>query len=379
MIVLVIGLFLLIYAALNYYIGIRGFQLLSLFTGEINGGIYWSVFWFIALSYVFSKLLGNVLPNRVLNFLDYSGSYWMAIMLYSILIIVLVDIFKLINNKFEILYINSLYISILGISIVAFLMFLLIYGTWSATNTVVNKYEIKISKESRELKNLNIVMASDIHIGSAGYKDRMIKLVEQTNSIKPDIVLLVGDIIDDSVEPFIDNDMGKYLRQINSRLGIYAVTGNHEYISGKANEFVEILRECGVTVLQDDVIKIKDSFYLIGRNDVAGERYYGEKRKELSEIVENIDDRLPIILMDHQPKNLSEALNAGVDLQLSGHTHRGQLSPSNIITKKLFEVDWGYLKKEDLNVIVSSGFGTWGPPIRIGSRSELVNILISFQ
>jgi predicted MPP superfamily phosphohydrolase len=105
----------------------------------------------------------------------------------------------------------------------------------------------------------------------------------------------------------------------------------------------------------------------------------GIDRKDLSTLLQGVDKKLPIILLDHQPYNLSEAEKNGVDLQLSGHTHKGQISPGNLITKKVYEVDWGYEKKGNFNIYVSSGVGTWGPPIRTGSHSEIVDIYINFM
>ena len=379
MMFLVVAAMLIVYTLLNYYIGIRGLELVRIFNKDINRVIYWVIFYLFAFSYIVSKLLERYMPNKVSGVFNYLGSYYMAILLYSIIIIVIVDLFRLVNWNFHILGVNDTFKTYMGIVIVCILAFVLIYGTWSGSSTVINKYTLSVDKTSGDMKKLNIIMASDIHIGSVGYRNRMEKLVELTNSVKPDIVLLAGDIIDDRVEPFIEGNVGEYFKQIETPLGIYAVTGNHEYISGKVDEFVKILEENNVKVLRDDYSEINGSFYVVGRDDVSGGSYQETKRKDLSEITKNINKDLPIIVMDHQPKYLQEAVDAGVDLQVSGHTHRGQLSPSNLITKRLFEIDWGYLKKDNLNVIVSSGFGTWGPPIRIGSRSELVNIILEFK
>lgn len=376
---LVIGAMLIVYTLLNYYIGIRGLELVGIFTKDINRVIYWVIFYLFAFSYIVSKLLDRYMPSKISSVFNYLGSYYMAILLYSILIIIIVDVFRLVNWKFNILGVNDTFKTYMGVIIVCIFAFVLLYGTWSGSSTVISKYTLKVDKKAGEMKNLNIIMASDIHVGSVGYRNRMEKLVELTNSVKPDIVLLAGDIIDDRVEPFIEGNVGEYFKQINAPLGIYAVTGNHEYISGKADEFVKILEENNVKVLRDDHIEINGSFYVIGRNDISSGSYYGEDRKDLEDITKDLNKELPILIMDHQPKTLQEAVEAGVDLQVSGHTHRGQMSPSNIVTNRLFEIDWGYLKKENLNVIVSSGFGTWGPPIRIGSRSELVNIILEFK
>lgn len=373
--ILYIGLFILMFVGLNFYLGTRVLQLINIFH-HINHYVYWIIFWVIALSYVVSKIGRRFLPENLVEGLNLLGSYWLATMFFTLGISLLVDLFRLINGRFNFININPTFSMVIGIGIIALVMFILIYGTINATSPAISKYEIKIDKELKNSKEINIVMASDIHIGSAGYKDRMEKLVELTNSMNPDVVLLVGDIIDDSIEPFVKKEMGRYFEKLESTFGTYAVTGNHEYISGKVTDFVDMLREHKVTVLEDEGIKINDSFYIIGRNDVAVERFTGEKRKTLKEISNGFDEKLPIIVMDHQPKNLQEVLEAGVDLQVSGHTHKGQISPGGLVTSRIFEVDFGYLKKESLNVVVSSGFGSWGPPIRIGSRSEIVNIKI---
>ena len=132
-------------------------------------------------------------------------------------------------------------------------------------------------------------------------------------------------------------------------------------------------------MLRDNSVLIDNSFYVIGREDSSLERAAKIKRKDLSSLVEDLDKSKPFLLMDHQPGNLSEPEKQGIDLQLSGHTHRGRIFPANIITNGIFEIDYGYLKKNNSQFIVSSGYGTWGPPIRIGSRCEIVEINLKFK
>jgi len=126
-------------------------------------------------------------------------------------------------------------------------------------------------------------------------------------------------------------------------------------------------------------MKTTRSFYIVGREDTASNRFYQQDRKKVSELTENIDKNLPIILIDHQPKELQQAYESGIDLQLSGHTHRGQFFPNHIVTRRIFELDWGYLDRDGLHVVVTSGYGTWGPPIRIGNKPEIVNIRMRFS
>jgi predicted MPP superfamily phosphohydrolase len=192
------------------------------------------------------------------------------------------------------------------------------------------------------------------------------------------LILLPGDVIDDDIEPFIRLRMGEIMKQMKAPLGVYAILGNHEYIGGKIKEFVKEMKSIDIEVLMDHSVRIADSFYIIGRKDRSAERIGAGGRMEIEALLEEVDRKLPLILMDHQPYHLDKSAASGIDLQLSGHTHRGQMAPIHWITKRLYELDWGYLQKGAMHTIVSSGYGSWGPPIRLGSRSEIIDIKLQF-
>jgi len=182
-------------------------------------------------------------------------------------------------------------------------------------------------------------------------------------------------------EPHLTRTTGggrKNVTRFKSTFGVYTVMGNHEYIGG-AEEAYAYLSNHGVTVLRDRVIKLENSLYLVGREDRSMQRFTGRPRKPLSELMAPVDKRSPVILMDHQPFHLEEGENNGADLQISGHTHHGQLWPNNTITNLVYELSWGYKKRGNTHVYVSSGYGSWGPPVRTGNRPEIVNIRLQFQ
>ncbi|MNI67483.1 putative metallophosphoesterase [compost metagenome] len=181
-------------------------------------------------------------------------------------------------------------------------------------------------------------------------------------------------MLDDSIEPFIRNRMSEQMKQLKARYGVYAVLGNHEYYGGSIPEYTRVMADIGIKVLQDEVVETA-GVYIVGRKDKTAEAMEGG-RMSVSALLEGLDHSRPVIMMDHQPTGFGIAAEAGVDVLLSGHTHRGQIAPNHWITKRLFELDWGYLLKEKLHVIVSSGYGTWGPPIRLASRSELIKLEI---
>jgi uncharacterized protein len=373
----------LIFGGVNYYIGLRGWQGVGSLIPFLNNKVYWIMFWVTALSFILARLSGRFLPASVGYYLDLIGGYWMAAMLYLLIILPIVDIIKLIKRRVNFIprgiSESAIIKTYLGVLILLLLLGILIYGTWNAANIKVAHYDIDIPKKAGDLKELKIAMVSDLHLGTIVDNSRLSKMVDKINELQPDIILMAGDIIDDKVAPFVKQNMGEILKELKAKNGVYAATGNHDYYGGDSEELIKNLEASGVKVLTDKYMKINDSFYVVGREDIAVESYYKRNRKPLKELLSDVDKLLPVILIDHTPKNLQEPMENGVDLQVSGHTHRGQLFPSQYITQSLFELDWGYLKKDNLNVVVSSGIGTWGPPIRIGNSSELVEIVLRFE
>lgn len=372
------GLFFLLFAVVNYYIGLRGWQYLGQYL--LNKNLYWGIFWCIALSYLAARAAGGFLPIRVQYVATLLGSYWLGAMFYLLQILIVIDLMRFLNNKLH--FIPGEWVvkpPLGGVLVFVIVAVLLIYGTINAHNPRISRYEICINKESG-LRQLHAVMVSDIHLGEIMHHKRLVKLVYMVNRLEPDILFLPGDVIDEDIGPFIRQDMAATFQKIRTKYGKYAVPGNHEYIGGHIDKAVQYMEQAGITVLRDEYIKLKEGLYIIGRDDNFHARIGGSpKQRELSQVMEGVDRSLPVILLNHQPTGLSEAERLGVDLQLSGHTHRGQFFPNNLITQALFAIDWGYLQKGGLQVIVSSGFGTWGPPIRIGNRPEIVELFIKFK
>ena len=220
-------------------------------------------------------------------------------------------------------------------------------------------------------------MFSDLHLSPINNEAFLNKIVEKVNSLNPNIILLPGDIVDDKAEILKRNGIGFGVKNLKSKYGVFSCTGNHEFINGVEGS-VKFARESGITVLQDEFIKIENLFYVIGREDVSKGNFTKGKRELLKDIISNIDDNLPLILLDHTPVRLNEAVENKIDLQLSGHTHNGQMFPLNFITNLIYEVSWGYLKKGNTQFYVSSGVGSWGPPVKLVSDAEIVNLKIKF-
>jgi len=248
----------------------------------------------------------------------------------------------------------------------------LVLGSFSARYAKVANYTVSIEKPLPR-NGLRVILISDIHIGSMVHKKELKRIVSGINALKGDIVLIAGDIIDRDLDVYKQENLNEEFRAINAPLGVYAVPGNHDYFGGNINALKQCLADGGVKLLVDESVLLDNSFYVIGRNDFSAGRR-GTVRKTLRELTAGIDASLPVIVMDHQPLNLGEVEAAGVDLQVSGHTHHGQIWPGPLITRRIYEDDYGLLYKGKSAIVVTSGCGTWGPPLRIGTRSEIVCI-----
>ncbi len=371
----------LIYALINFYIIRRGLMALPAdSTLRIWLIVVVSI---IAISFIAGRFLERITVNWLTTTLIWIGSFWLAIMVYLLLQIVIIDIFRGLDSLFGIFpaIIKSNPAKtreITGIIVLSITLIVVALGHINTWFPVIREYQFNINKSGGKLKKLHIVAMSDLHLGTTIEKRHMSGIARKVNALHADIILIPGDIIDEDIAPVIHSNVGEKLKMLKAKYGVYAVTGNHEYIGGvqKAKKY---LAEQNVKLLNDTVELIDNSFYVAGREDLTINQFTNHRRKELNDIVDNVDKSKPIILLDHQPFKLKNAVENGIDLQLSGHTHHGQLWPFNYITNMVFELSRGYLKKENTHIYVSSGVGGWGPPIRTVNRPEIISITLNFN
>lgn len=349
--------FLIVYFLLCFYIAYNGWVWLKLSFQFTYKKTYFIVMLLISISF----FLHHIYPFFILSWVGYT---WMLVMLYSLIVLPIFNLIYFLNKKRGIKW--------FGYAIFTVLLFVFIYGSYNVWNPIVVSYDVEIEKKT-ELDELKILMVSDIHINETIGSSYLNWLINKSKEIKPDIIFLAGDVIDNSIEPYLKNKVGETLSGLKAPMGVYAVLGNHEYYGGHIPIFLEEMNDIDVSVLVDEVTNIDDLFYVVGRED-----YSSKDRKSIEELTHSLNKEKPIFLIDHQPRELEKASAAGVDIMVSGHTHKGQLFPGNYITKAIFENHYGLYKKENLHSIVSSGFGLWGPPFRIGSRSEVVEINVTF-
>jgi predicted MPP superfamily phosphohydrolase len=380
--IIFISIFTLITGLISFYIFIRGLQ--SIPTNSCLRSPFIIIFWTVALSFICGRLLESVLPYFLTEILVWVGSFWIAASLYCLLAVVALDLLRLVNHflPFFPAAITTHYQQakqILGVCVFGLVGIVLIAGHINSLLPRVVTLDLSIARKASKLKQLNIVAVSDIHLGTIVGRSRIDHIVERINSLDPDLVLLPGDIVDEDLAPVIKQNLGEALSGIKSRLGVFAVTGNHEYIGG-VEDACRYLVAHHITMLRDQSVLIADSVFLVGREDRSSNRFPGgHPRKELAELMRSVDRNYPVILMDHQPFGLEEAVAQNIDLQISGHTHDGQLWPVNYIVDRVYELPWGYKKTGNTNFYVSDGVGTWGPPVRVGNRPEIVNIHVKFE
>jgi uncharacterized protein len=323
------------------------------------------------------------LPPELAGLFWRFGAWWFGFVFYAVPVMLLADLARLITwivrwfpagpGKARFPAIRREWILAGGMAVIL----LLFTGHLNARHLRVVSRQMRLGPSCGPRNSLGLVLISDLHLGVLVDRAFLQRVVEETAALRPDLIVFAGDIVDRDIRILEQEGIGELLSRLRAPLGVYAVTGNHEFITG-AEEAVEYLSRQGITFLRDRAVKIADSFYLAGREDVTVRRRRGAEIP-LREILEEIDVHCPVIILDHQPRRLEEAAAAEVNLVLCGHTHHGQLFPLNLITSALYPISWGYGKLGETQVYVTGGAGTWGPPVRIGNTPEIVYLKIEFQ
>jgi predicted MPP superfamily phosphohydrolase len=251
-----------------------------------------------------------------------------------------------------------------------------VYGLWEARSIVVTPLRVPMANLPAHLEGMRVVQISDVHLGLIVRGDRLRSIVRQVNELNPDLILITGDLVD--AEVWHMEDVVEPLRELRSKHGIFAVTGNHEYFAN-VNRAVSFMEQAGVQVLRNRLVEVAGGLQLVGRDDVVAERITRRPTPPLSEIMRGADKSKPTIFLYHTPTtSLAELESHGIELQLSGHTHRGQLWPFHLLVKHIFpETYYGHFTNGKATIYVSRGTGTWGPPMRVGARPEITLVTLT--
>lgn len=263
---------------------------------------------------------------------------------------------------------------LIGVLVVALVMG---YGYYNIRQVHRTEYTLETEKDLGQ--ELRIVQISDLHMGTVMDTSKLRTYCQKIEQENPDILALTGDIFDERTSREEMEETAKLLGGIKTTYGIYYVFGNHDYNYYSITPFYtpeelcRVLTENGIQVLEDDIVEVTDNLTIVGRKDAS------VARSEMSELIFGVDKDAFVLLLEHQPVGLTENASLGVDLQLSGHTHAGQIWPTGQLSELagVVELNYGWKKIDDFQVIVSSGIAGWGYPIRTGGHSEYVVITVS--
>ena len=388
---------------LPFYLGVSSYMMFRFFywMKHCNHRFNWLrfkepfavVYLFMALSPVIAFLLPKSAVAIVIRRLS---TYWIGIMLYSLLYVVLFDLLRLIAKhtklKNTLLFSRGSVISI-GSVVVACAVATCLYGIFNARNIKVNEYSVTVNKSCGSDKHLKAVLVADLHMGYAIGVDHITNMVEKINQQDADIVIIAGDIFDNSYDGMDDPEGIKaQLKSIKSKYGVYAVYGNHDIDEkilmgftfdwgGKqlhSEKMTNFMKECNIKLINDESVLINDEFYLVGRRDTDKPGTEDGTRAEISELTKDLDKTKPIFVLSHEPDELQKTADAGADIDFSGHTHDGQLFPGNLTIGLFWENPCGMIKKDNMYSIVTSGVGVYGTFMRVGTDAEICSVDIDF-
>ena len=388
---------------LPFYLGVSSYMMFRFFywMKHCNHRFNWLrfkvpfavVYLFMALSPVIAFLLPKSAVAIVIRRIS---TYWIGIMLYSLLYVVLFDLLRLIAKhtklKNTLLFSRGSVISI-GSVVVACAVATCLSGFFNARNITVNEYSVTVNKSCGSDKHLKAVLVADLHMGYAIGVDHITNMVEKINQQDADIVIIAGDIFDNSYDGMDDPEGIKaQLKSIKSKYGVYAVYGNHDIDEkilmgftfdwgGKQlhnEKMTNFMKECNIKLINDESVLINDEFYLVGRRDTDKPGTEDGTRAEISELTKDLDKTKPIFVLSHEPDELQKTADAGADIDFSGHTHDGQLFPGNLTIGLFWENPCGMIKKDNMYSIVTSGVGVYGTFMRVGTDAEICSVDIDF-
>jgi predicted MPP superfamily phosphohydrolase len=327
------------------------------------------------------KLLSFTYLNLVMG-------YYAIFVFYVFLLIICLHILLLINSLTKIIPDNLLKNKRLKVASVLFTIIfgvsIAVIGTHINNNPVINKYNITIPKKSSGLNSLKIISISDLHLKNLTSSSFLKKLVEKVRLEKPDIIFMPGDIVETygNTNEVKLNEFIELLKDIKSANGIYAVRGNHDLPGPNVADKIDFNKRLGITMLSDSLIDLENKICIIGL------KYRGNnEKKPIDSLLKLRTKDLPVILLDHAPFCLEEDNRNNIDVQLSGHTHNGQIWPLNYITDAVYDIAWGYKKINNTHLFVSCGVQDailpghqdLSIPVRLGSVSEIMEINIEFN
>lgn len=390
-----------IYILLNIYVLRWGYLWIGnchhLFQSRIFRIILTVIYTLIALTPLTGFLIRK--PAFLHRILKITSNYFLGIFMYILMVLFSIDIVRLIlKYAVHASWIQSrIVFAAVGACCICIVIIISFLGIYHAKHIKVTPYKITVDKSAPDMDSLKIVLLADTHFGYNSGAVHAQEIVDKINEQNPDLVCIAGDIFDNEYDAVREPEkISEILRTIRSKYGVYACWGNHDLnepiLAGftfkhkkedskqlKDPRMKRFLQNSNIQLLEDEAVLIDNSFYVVGRKDASLIEKIEEKRKTPAQLTQKLDKDKTIIVIDHQPKELQDIADAGVDLDLCGHTHDGQTFPGNFTVKFLWENPCGYLQKGSMHNIVTSGSGVWGPAMRVGTDSEICTINLIFS
>lgn len=390
-----------IYILLNIYVLRWGYLWIGnchhLFQSRIFRIILTVIYTLIALTPLTGFLIRK--PAFLHRILKITSNYFLGIFMYILMVLFSIDIVRLIlKYAVHASWIQSrIVFAAVGACCICIVIIISFLGIYHAKHIKVTPYKITVDKSAPDMDSLKIVLLADTHFGYNSGAVHAQEIVDKINEQQPDLVCIAGDIFDNEYDAVREPEkISEILRTIRSKYGVYACWGNHDLnepiLAGftfkhkkedskqlKDPRMKRFLQNSNIQLLEDEAVLINNSFYVVGRKDASLIEKIEEKRKTPAQLTQKLDKDKTIIVIDHQPKELQDIADAGVDLDLCGHTHDGQTFPGNFTVKFLWENPCGYLQKGSMHNIVTSGSGVWGPAMRVGTDSEICTINLTFS
>jgi len=347
----------------------------KLFARKLYKNISTALFLVLVLAFPLAEILSHGSGPSWTRPLMNVGYYALPLLLYLVLTVIAVDLLIGLLRLTRVLSKEKVHGPRfrrfrLGF-VMLFPLVIVLLGILNFHHLRVKEYAVEVPRRASTLTQLKIVFASDFHLGDQTDSDFMDRFVALVNAQDPDIVLIGGDVLEgDRRDEALDHFESQF-RRIKSKYGVFAAPGNHEGYGGNRDEFFS---RAGIRLLRDAVDRIDGAFTVAGRNDGRS-----RDRKTIEALLQGVPDDLPLILIDHRPTDIENISRTRADIQVSGHTHHGQLFPINFITNKQYELSWGYKKKGGTHVFVSSGVQVWGPRVRTVGHSEILLIRVAFR
>jgi predicted MPP superfamily phosphohydrolase len=377
--VVVFSVITLVYGGAHYYIYSWFVRMTE--PSKKARGIVLSFFIFQVASFPIAKILGWHDFNAFIYFLTLLASVWMGLVLYFFLFAlgsdIVITLGKIIRFQLNCSARNELFYKRLFVACIA--GGVLVIGGCAlheARSLRVTRLEIPLRGLPPELDGFSIVQVSDVHYGMMTRNRELLRIVNRVNDLQPDMVVITGDLVDESVSHM--EEMKIPLSRLKSRYGIFAISGNHEFYAG-VDRALAIMRGVNIKVLRNEVHILPGGLQILGIDDPTGSRRMDEPIPDFDRLVSRLDPQKPSILLYHQPIRFEIAASRHVGLQLSGHTHGGQLFPVRYISRAIYPRAPGLHQIGESYLYVSLGTGTWGPPMRLKAPPELVYIRLRYS